>query len=75
MSDEKTPSITVNDIVQSRQVIDVAIERGAFKGNEITSVGKVRDNLAQYEEYQRKLQEENAEAQDTEESSGGSTNT
>lgn len=45
---DTTPQITVVDLQNILQVIDVAATRGAFRGNELTSVGSVRDKLASF---------------------------
>lgn len=45
---EETPQITIVDLQNILQVIDVAASRGAFRGNELTSVGSVRDKLAAF---------------------------
>jgi len=42
----EAPQITIVDLQNILQVIDVAATRGAFRGNELTSVGSVRDKLA-----------------------------
>ena len=38
---EAGPELTVNDLSQIKQVIDVASQRGAFKPNEMVSVGTI----------------------------------
>ena len=45
---QEAPQITVIDLQNILQVIDVAASRGAFRGNELTSVGSVRDKLAAF---------------------------
>lgn len=65
--DEEPVRITVGDIAGGLQLIDASIERGAFKGEEATTVGKVRDVFGAFIDEQRKLQEEAQEAQDTDE--------
>jgi uncharacterized protein YggE len=39
------PELTVNDLNALRSVIDVAVRRGTFNANEISSVGAVYDKL------------------------------
>jgi len=39
------PSISINDLNLSLQIIDICSERGAFKGTELTDVGILRDKL------------------------------
>lgn len=45
---EEAPQITIVDLQNILQVIDVAATRGAYRGNELTSVGSVRDKLAAF---------------------------
>ena len=40
------PQISLVDLQNALRIMDVAAERGAFKGHELTSVGAVRDKLA-----------------------------
>ena len=48
--DEGRPaeSITLRDLDQIAQIIDLASQRGAFKGGELTVVGSLYDKLAQF---------------------------
>ena len=46
MSEEKTSGINIIDLQNAVKIIDAAAERGAFKGNELSSVGVVRDRIA-----------------------------
>jgi len=39
------PQITISDLVTIKDLIDVACSRGAFRANEMTSVGEVYDRL------------------------------
>jgi len=39
------PELTVNDLSQLRQIIDVASQRGAFKPNEMVTVGTIYNKL------------------------------
>lgn len=48
MTAEAAPQITINDLQNVVKVIDAAAERGAFKGNELTAVGAVRDKVANF---------------------------
>lgn len=41
-------NITINDIIMMVNIIDACSERGAFKGNELASVGTLRDKLANF---------------------------
>jgi len=42
------PQITILDLQNVVKVIDTAAERGAFKGNELSAVGTVRDKVANF---------------------------
>ena len=39
-------NFTIGDIENVVKIIDVATERGAFRGNELSAVGSVRDKFA-----------------------------
>lgn len=64
MSEEATQpeSISLNDLQLCLQIVDLASERGAFKGPELTQVGAVRDKLAVFLEFVAAAQ---AEAKET----------
>lgn len=66
---QEAPSIGLQDLQALLQVVDVSAERGSFRGNELSTVGTLRDKLAafldfakQTEEAQRAAAEEAAEA-------------
>lgn len=42
------PSITIPDVTNALRIIDVAAERGAFRGPELSQVGSVRDRIAAF---------------------------
>ena len=44
MADQPT-NIALNDFVTVVNIIDACSQRGAFKGEELTSVGKLRDKF------------------------------
>ena len=44
------PNLNINDLLSVVKIIDACSERGAFKGNEMASVGSVRDRLATFAE-------------------------
>lgn len=49
MSEEKTTTtINILNLQNIVRIIDVAAERGAFKGNELSSVGRERDIIAAF---------------------------
>ena len=45
---EGGPQISLVDLQNVLRIIDVAAERGAFKGHELTSVGTARDKVADF---------------------------
>lgn len=40
--------LTVNDIAAAVQIIDVVTSRGAFRGDELSQVGALRDKFAAF---------------------------
>jgi hypothetical protein len=44
----KTPDVNLGDFKSVLQIIDVASQRGAFRGEELSSVGAVRDRIAAF---------------------------
>lgn len=40
--------LTVNDIAAALQVIDIVTSRGAFRGEELSQVGALRDKFASF---------------------------
>lgn len=52
------PSLNIGDLQSVVKIIDACSERGAFKGNEMASVGAVRDRLALFAEANMPKQEE-----------------
>lgn len=42
------PSITINDMKNVLMVIDVCTQRGAFRGNELTSIGMLHDKVSAF---------------------------
>ena len=59
----------LNDLVAIVKIIDVASERGAFKGAELSSVGAVRDKVAAFVDSQTP-KEENATSETAEGAEG-----
>ena len=70
MSEDKAqePGLGLNDLVAIVKIIDVASERGAFKGAELSSVGAVRDKVAAFVDSQtpKEEKEENATSETAE---------
>lgn len=69
MSSTEKVNISINDIANCLNIIDVVSQRGAIKGPELTSVGQLRDKFALFIE-QNKPPEENSPK---EEASGSGT--
>lgn len=44
----QTVGVSLNDIALAVRIIDLAAERGAFKGVDMTAVGTCRDRLAAF---------------------------
>lgn len=44
------PTVTMQDLAMAVRVIDLAVERGAYKGNEASTVGLVRDRISRFVE-------------------------
>jgi hypothetical protein len=42
------PTLTIQDVQNALRIIDVAAERGAFRGAELSQVGGVRDRVAAF---------------------------
>ena len=53
----QAPTITVTDIAAMLRIIDTAAERGAFRGEELTAVGGVRDKAAGFVNHIREQAE------------------
>ena len=49
MTEQTTaPNISLNDFVVVVNIIDACSQRGAFKGDELTAVGQLRDKFASF---------------------------
>lgn len=42
---EEVPNISINDLVLMTRIIDAASQRGAIRGEEMTTVGALRDKI------------------------------
>jgi|TARA_A200000159_G_scaffold161_1_gene187 hypothetical protein len=58
------PDLTVQDLTAMKSIIDVASTRGAFKPNEMTTVGTVYSKLEAFLNAVQAQQEAQAEAQE-----------
>jgi len=56
-------SISLNDLQVLANVVDLASQRGAFRGNELTQVGAVFDKLSAFLQQVAAAQAANAEAE------------
>lgn len=70
MTEQTAPQLSLNDFVAVVNIIDVCTERGSFKGNELLTVGTIRERLASFvkantpqEAAQAPAQEDNGGAQ------------
>jgi len=59
-------SISLNDLQVLANIVDLASQRGAFRGNELTQVGAVFDKLSAFLQQVAAAQAANAEAQEGE---------
>ena len=53
----EAPQLNINDLVSIVKIIDACSERGAFKGNEMASVGAVRERIAAFAEANQPVEE------------------
>jgi len=56
------PSVTVNDLVNIYNIIDLASKRGAFLANELSSVGAVANKVKEFVDHLQAAQQAAAEA-------------
>ena len=56
------PSVTVNDLVNIYNIIDLASKRGAFQANELSSVGEVANKVKEFVDHVQAAQTAAAEA-------------
>jgi len=54
---ESSVNISFNDIISIVSLIDIVSSRGAFKGQELTTVGSIRDKLAIFIEQNKPTEE------------------
>ena len=59
------PQLNVNDLLSVVKIIDACSERGAFKGNELASVGAVRERIAAFAQVNMPKTEETEESEET----------
>jgi len=54
---QEAPELNINDLFSVIKIIDACSERGAFKGNEMASVGAVRDRIAAFAEANQPVEQ------------------
>ena len=52
------PQISLSDFSATLQVIDACTQRGAFRGEELSSVGQLRDRINAFVQYHAPSKEE-----------------
>jgi len=67
---QSPPSLGLSELGTLLQIVDLATQRGAFRGNELTQVGAIYDRLNTFLSYIQEQQEANAEGADAEEETG-----
>ena len=48
MNTQTTTQITVQDLFEIKEMIDLACSRGAFRGNEVRAVGEIYEKLSAF---------------------------
>ncbi len=61
------PQISLADFSAALQVIDVCTQRGAFRGEELSSVGQLRDRINAFVQHHAPAKEEGEAEEATEE--------
>jgi hypothetical protein len=61
------PEVNIGDFGAILQIIDVASTRGAFKGQELSSVGQIRDRVAAFVDFYTPKEDEKKEENETNE--------
>lgn len=51
MNNDQTPQITINDLALAKNLISLSCERGAFRAEEMSTVGSLYDKLTQFLEH------------------------
>ena len=59
--EQTAPSVTVNDLVNIYNIIDLASKRGAFQANELSSVGAVANKVKEFVDHVQAAQKAAAE--------------
>lgn len=61
------PQISLADFSAALQIIDACTQRGAFRGEELSSVGQLRDRINAFVQHHAPSKEEGAAEEATEE--------
>lgn len=61
LPETQDPAISLADFAAMLQVIDVCTSRGGFRGEELSSVGQLRDRVAAFLEFHRPAAEDSQE--------------
>jgi hypothetical protein len=59
MSDIEQPKLNIKELATIANIIDVSVQRGAFKANEIKEVGELYEKLVNFISYISRNAEEN----------------
>jgi hypothetical protein len=64
MTTDQNTGLTLSDFAAVINIIDVCTERGAFKGNELLTIGTIRERFAAFVKTNAPQDVSNSEAQD-----------
>lgn len=64
MENEQNIQITVSDLAMLKSIVDVSASRGAFKADEMRTVGEVYEKLTKFLDSVVKQNEETAEGEE-----------
>jgi len=63
---EQQAEISLQDVAAAVRIIDVASERGTFKGAELSSVGQIRDRFQAFVDFHAPKEDESTDEATTE---------
>ena len=66
-SENNEPQVSLADFSATLQVIDACTQRGAFRGEELSSVGQLRDRISAFVQHHAPSKEEGEAEEATEE--------
>lgn len=67
---EEQPSLDLKDLAVSLKLLDAAVQRGAFKTNELVTVGENYEKISKFLQYQAKQQQAAKDAAEKGEADG-----